>query len=98
VTMKVHEETVVRSAWAYGPVEAACKAIDQCTGMSAKLLDYIVKATTAGKDAMGEVCVKVDFEGRRAEGRSSSVNVIEASSRAYAHALNRLAKGAPAKK
>jgi 2-isopropylmalate synthase len=65
--------------------------------MSAKLLDYIVKATTAGKDAMGEVCVKVDFEGRRAEGRSSSVNVIEASSRAYAHALNRLAKGAGVK-
>ncbi len=94
VTMKVNDETVVRSAWAYGPVEAACKAIDQCTGMSAKLLDYIVRATTAGKDAMGEVVVKVDFEGRRAEGRSSSVNVIEASSRAYAHALNRLAKGA----
>jgi 2-isopropylmalate synthase len=97
VTMKVHEETVVRSAWAYGPVEAACKAIDQSTGMTAKLLDYSVKATTSGKDAMGEVVVKVEFEGRRAEGRASSVNVIEASSRAYAHALNRLAKGTAAK-
>ncbi len=95
VTMKVREETVVRSAWAYGPVEAACKAIDQACGMSAKLLDYSVKATTAGKDAMGEVVVKVEFEGRRSEGRSSSVNVIEASARAYAQALNRLSKGKP---
>jgi len=94
VTMKVNEGTVVRSAWAYGPVEAACKAIDQACGMSARLLDYSVKATTSGKDAMGEVVVKVEFEGRRAEGRASSVNVIEASARAYAQALNRLSKGA----
>jgi 2-isopropylmalate synthase len=93
VTMKVKEETVVRSAWAYGPVEAACKAIDQSVGMSARLLDYSVKATTSGKDAMGEVVVKVEFEGRRAEGRASSVNVIEASARAYTQALNRLSSG-----
>ncbi len=95
VTVKVREETVVRSAWAYGPVEAACKAIEQACGMPARLLDYNVRATTAGKDAMGEVVVKVEFEGRRAEGRSSSVNVIEASARAYAQALNRLSKGKP---
>ena len=97
VTMKVNEETVVRSAWAYGPVEAACKAIDQAVGMSARLLDYIVKATTAGKDAMGEVSVKVEFEGRKMEGRASSMNVIEGSARAYAQALNKLVKAGVAK-
>jgi 2-isopropylmalate synthase len=93
VTMKVREETVMRSAWAYGPIEAACKAIDQSCGVTGKLLDYTVKAATAGKDAVGEVRVAVEVDGRRAEGRAASVNVVEASARAYAQALNRLAKG-----
>jgi 2-isopropylmalate synthase len=92
VTMKVYEETVIRSAWAYGPIEAACKAIDQACSMTGKLLDYTVKAVSAGKDAVGEVRVTVDHEGRRAEGRASSVNVVEASARAYTQALIKLAK------
>ncbi len=94
VTIKVNDETVLRSAWAYGPVEAACKAIDAAAGVSGKLLDYTVKATSAGKDAVGEVRVTVEVEGRKAEGRASSVNVVEASARAYAQALNRLARAA----
>jgi 2-isopropylmalate synthase len=93
VTMKVREETVIRSAWAYGPIEAACKAIDQSTGLTGKLLDYTVKAVAAGKDAVGEVRVTVEHDGRRADGRASSVNVVEASARAYAQALNKLVKG-----
>ena len=93
VTMKVREETVMRSAWAYGPIEAACKAIDQSCGLTGKLLDYTVKAATAGKDEVGEVRVTVEVDGRRSEGRAASVNVVEASARAYAQALNRLAKG-----
>jgi len=92
VTMKVYEETVIRSAWAYGPIEAACKAIDQACSMTGKLLDYTVKAVAAGKDAVGEVRVTVEHEGRKAEGRASSVNVVEASARAYAQALIKLAK------
>jgi 2-isopropylmalate synthase len=90
VTMKVREETVIRSAWAYGPIEAACKAIDQACSMTGRLLDYTVKATAAGKDAVGEVRVTVEHEGRKAEGRASSVNVVEASARAYSQALNKL--------
>ncbi len=96
VTMKVREETVVRSAWAYGPVEAACKAIDQACGMTARLLDYSVRATSAGKDAMGEVRVTVEFETRKADAWASSVNIIEASARAYTMALNRLSTPASA--
>jgi len=68
VTMKVYEETVIRSAWAYGPIEAACKAIDQACSMTGKLLDYTVKAVSAGKDAVGEVRVTVEHEGLKAEG------------------------------
>lgn len=93
VTMQVRGESVMRSAWAYGPVEAACKAIDQACGVTGKLLDYTVKATSAGKDAVGEVRVTVQLQSRKAEGHASSVNVVEASARAYTQALNRLANG-----
>src|SRR5258706_6176720 len=64
VTMKVYEETVIRSAWAYGPIEAACKAIDQSCGVTGKLLDYTVKAATAGKAPGGEGRVTADGRGR----------------------------------
>jgi 2-isopropylmalate synthase len=88
--MKVRGEAVMHSAWAYGPVEAACKAVDQATGMSGKLLEYALHAATPGKDAVGEVRVVVEYEGMRAEGRGASVNVVESSARAYVAALNRL--------
>ncbi len=91
VTMKVKGETVMRSAWAYGPVEAACKAVDQACGMAGKLLEYSLRAATPGKDAVGEVHLVVEYEGVRAEGRGASVNVVESSARAYVAALNRLA-------
>jgi 2-isopropylmalate synthase len=90
VTMKVRGEAVMHSAWAYGPVEAACKAVDQATGMAGKLQEYTLHAATPGKDAVGEVRVIVEFEGMRAEGRGASVNVVESSARAYVAALNRL--------
>jgi 2-isopropylmalate synthase len=94
VTLKVRGESVIRSATAYGPVEAACKAIDQACGIQGKLLDYSLQAATAGKDAAGAVRVTVEHGGRKAEGRAASVNVIEASARAYTQALNRLSNGA----
>ena len=97
VTMRVNDETVMRSAWAYGPVEAACKAIEQAAGMPSKLLDYTVKAKNQGKDAVGEVRVTVEFEGRRSDAWASSVNIIEASARAYTQALNKLHSESTAK-
>ena len=44
---------------------------------------------TSGKDALGEVAVKVDFDGTVVPGKASSTDVVEASARAYLNALNR---------
>jgi 2-isopropylmalate synthase len=54
-----------------------------------RLLDYSLRAVTQGKDAMGEVAVKVDFDGAVVSGKGSSTDVIEASARAYLGAVNR---------
>jgi len=71
-------------------VDAVFAAIDAITGIKGRLQDYALRAATSGKDAVGEVSVKVDFDGRIVSGKGSSTDVIEASARAYVSALNRL--------
>src|SRR5256885_10217001 len=71
-------------------VDAALNAIDAVTGMKGRLQDYSLRAATSGKDAIGEVSMKVDFDGTLVWGKGASTDVIEASARAYLSALNRV--------
>lgn len=73
-----------------GPVDAACRAMDKLVGIKAELADYSLRAVTKGKDALGEVMVKVRAKGRIVLGRGVSTDIIEASAKAYLHALNKL--------
>jgi len=71
-------------------VDAALKAMDRITQTRGKLMDYQLRAVSEGKDALGEVTVKVDFgDGELVTGKGASTDVIEASARAYLNALNR---------
>jgi 2-isopropylmalate synthase len=74
-----------------GPVDACYKAIDKITGSSGKLLDYQIRSVTGGKDALGEVSVKISFKGRVVSGRGASTDIIEASIKAYVSAVNKIA-------
>src|SRR6185436_19962725 len=73
-----------------GPVDAVLVAIEAITGLKGRLIDYQLRSVTGGKDAIGEVSVKVDFDGTVVGGKGGSTDVIEASARAYVNALNRL--------
>ena len=75
-----------------GPVDAALAAIDAITGLKGRLQDYAIRAATSGKDAIGEVSVKVDFDGTIVSGKGATTDVIEASVRAYLNALNRMVR------
>jgi 2-isopropylmalate synthase len=73
-----------------GPVDAALKAIDRITNTNGRLMDYGLRAVSQGKDALGEVSVKVDFgSGNLVAGKGASTDIIEASARAYLNAVNR---------
>ena len=74
-----------------GPVDACYKAIDSVTRHSFQLLDYSLKSTTGGKDALGEVHVRIRPVVALYEvlGRSASTDIIEASIKAYLNALNK---------
>lgn len=75
-----------------GPVDAAYKVIDKIIGRpKTKLLDYQIRSVTVGKDAQGEVSVKVQGENNEVIlGHGYSTDVIEASVLAYLDAQNKL--------
>ena len=90
-------ETRQDSAPGNGAVDAAMKAIDRVLGREGHLAEYHVQAVTGGQDALAEVTLKVDFgDSKLITGRGASTDVIEASARAYLHAVGRvLAPSAP---
>src|SRR5215475_2351738 len=90
VKLKKEGEIFQDSGVGDGPVDAVLNAIDAITGLKGRLQDYSIRAATSGKDALGEVAVKVDFDGTLVSGKGSSTDVIEASARAYLNALNRV--------
>ncbi len=75
-----------------GPIDAIYKAIDRITQIPVKLDEYNIKAVTSGEDALGEVIVKVRENGNAYVGRGLSTDIIEASTLAYIHAVNKVAK------
>ncbi len=73
-----------------GPIDACYKAIDSISGVRGELLDYSIHSVTRGKDALGEVTVKVKFKGRTIIAQGASTDILEASAKAYINALNKL--------
>ncbi|MFH0775450.1 MAG: 2-isopropylmalate synthase [bacterium] len=84
------EERVVQgTSGGNGPIDAIYLAIDKAIGISSKLKDYSVSALTGEKEAMGEVTVRIECEGKEAIGRGISTDITEASAKAYLSALNK---------
>ncbi|RLE08694.1 2-isopropylmalate synthase [Candidatus Aerophobetes bacterium] len=90
VRIRKKDEVFQEAACGDGPIDAAYKAIDRVTGLKANLLDYSIRSVTGGKDALGEVMVKIETEDGIVTGRGVSTDIIEASAKAYINAINRL--------
>ncbi len=80
---------ITEAATGDGPVDAAFNAIERASGVSLELEDYGLRAVTEGKDALGEVTVKVLRNDNRFIGRGISTDIMEASVKAYLNAINR---------
>ncbi len=77
------------SATGDGPVDAALRAVDRITGLPGQVLEYTVHSVTGGKDAVGEVFMRVDFGKTSFIGKAASTDVVDASARAYLNAINK---------
>lgn len=73
-----------------GPVDACFKALDKITNLKAKLEDFRLEAVTSGKDALGQVSLKLNTRGAVVSGRGSSTDIVEAAIKAYLDAVNKL--------
>jgi len=85
------------AAEGHGPVDAAFRAVEKLVRSGAQLLLYSVNAITGGTDSQGEVTVRLEREGRVVNGIGTHTDIIEASVRAYLHALNLLEAGEQAR-
>ena len=77
-----------------GPMDAAFKAIEKIIGTSFMLEDYSVHSVTSGKDAQGEVIVKLRKNDNIVVGRGLSTDIVEAGIKAYLNAVNKMLSGA----
>ncbi|HEX7004693.1 MAG TPA: 2-isopropylmalate synthase [Trueperaceae bacterium] len=85
--------TYEEAATGDGPVDAAYKAVERISQVPVTLESYEIRSVGAGKDALGEVSIRVSSDGRQVHGRGLSTDVVEASVLAYVDVLNKLAAG-----
>jgi len=90
VRLKKRGKILIGSSSGDGPVDACFKAIDKIAQIKAKLQDYRLEAVTSGKDALGEVNLKLAAGKKTVSGRGSSTDIIESSVRAYLDAINKI--------
>jgi len=88
-------QALADAALGTGPVDAVYRAINRLVGVPNTLTEFSIKAITEGIDAIGEVTIRIESEGKVYTGRGASTDIIVASAKAYMNALNRLlaAKG-----
>ena len=71
-----------------GPVDASFRAIERLVNTPFVLEDFQIRSVTVGKDALGEAVVKVNYNGRRFQGRGVSTDIVKSSVNAYINAVN----------
>ncbi|MEJ2610464.1 MAG: 2-isopropylmalate synthase [Candidatus Thiodiazotropha sp.] len=73
-----------------GPVDATFKAIECIVNSGTELQLYSVNNITSGTDAQGEVTVRLEMDGRIANGQGADTDIVIASAKAYINAVNKI--------
>jgi len=90
VELEVNGRQAKQTGTGDGPVDAVYRTIAAITGTRSRLDAYLVKGITGGTDALGEVTVKVEEQGKKVAGHGADTDIIVASAKAYVNALNKL--------
>ena len=90
-TVKVSFENkiVEQASIGYGPVDATFNAIEKAIGINIILKDYYLKAIGGGRDALGEVIVKIEKDSNIYVGNGISTDIVESSAKAFVNAINK---------
>jgi 2-isopropylmalate synthase len=90
VKLEIGGEVRTHSGFGDGPIDATYKAITALAQSRCKLLKFAVSSITGGTEALGEVSVRLEDEGRIVTGQGVDPDIVTASARAYLNGLNRL--------
>ena len=71
-----------------GPVDAVFNAILNITGLDLKMSHYNLTAKGEGAEALGQVDIVVEHEGRKFHGVGLATDIVESSARELIHAIN----------
>ena len=71
-----------------GPVDAVYNAILNLTGLDIKMSHYNLTAKGEGAEALGQVDIVVEHEGRKFHGVGLATDIVESSALALVHAIN----------
>ena len=93
VRLRKGKDVIQDAACGDGPVDAALKTIDRIAGIKGKLQEYAIQAVTIGKDAQGEVSLRVAFGADLVSGKAASTDIVQASASAYLNCVNRILLG-----
>ncbi len=73
-----------------GPIDAAFWAVEKIVGMELVCKDFRVRSATLGRDAIGEVNLEVEHEGKSYRGVGVSTDSVESTILAMLNAINRI--------
>lgn len=88
VKVKAKEKSIQESSVGDGPVDAAFKAVERALKTHVTIENYQVRSVTGGRDAVGEVILRIRDNGKAFTGKGNSTDIVEASVRAFLNALN----------
>ena len=81
-------KTTQRTASGDGPVDAAFRAVEKIVGMEGRVETFDIRATTPGREALGEAYVTVSIDGKTYKGKGVSTDIVVAAVQAYVDAAN----------
>ncbi|MFH0734807.1 MAG: 2-isopropylmalate synthase [bacterium] len=88
VKVKSQDKEFSDSATGDGSVDALFNAIDRALQIETLVESYQVRSVTSGREALGEVVVRIRYKDKSFIGRGVSTDVIEASGKGYLQAIN----------
>lgn len=90
VSLTVGKDKKSDAATGNGPVDAVYQAINRITNMPVSIVKYQLAAKGQGENALGQVDIVVEHNGRRFHGVGLATDIVEASAKALINALNNI--------
>lgn len=98
VKLACSKKVKAKAANSNSPVNAVYQAINRITKYNVKLVKYSLTAKSHSKNALSQVNIVANYNGRRFHGVGLATNIVKSSAKAIVHVLNNIWRAAKVKK